>query len=318
MKGRTGDQERIAMTAMHWQAWGQHVAIAAAYAACYEVTRHVTFSHWILTAGLRLACLLLLPMRYWPALAVGEGLPMVENAIVCLDKFGAAWAVSASVPMIVLCMGWVKPMLARWSLFTPDGRVRMGVLLSATLGCAVLTALKTVLTLVTALLSSPDAWPDLSVPLYFWAYVLGAYLGALTLTPVVLALRERMQVSGRVSLASLWRSPLLRDTMGWALPALAALAWMALATQVDAIRQVARLLMLLPVLMLAWRHGWHGTAVGGMGASIAMAATSQVLLDPDMIHCQVILSLVVSGALMVGARAAQRLPYPTAPATPER
>ncbi|KAG9613615.1 hypothetical protein KCV01_g1086, partial [Aureobasidium melanogenum] len=149
---------------MHWQVWGQHVAIAAAYAACYEVTRHVTFSHWILTAGLRLACLLLLPMRYWPALAVGEALPMAENAIVCLKQFGAPWVVSASVPMIVLCMGWVKPMLARWSLFTPDGHVRMGVLLSATLGCAVLTAIKTVVTLVTALLSSPGSWPNLLDP----------------------------------------------------------------------------------------------------------------------------------------------------------
>lgn len=318
MKGSTGEQERIGITTMHWQVWGQHVAIAAAYAACYEVTRHVTFSHWILTAGLRLACLLLLPMRFWPALAVGEALPMAENAIVCLKQFGAPWVVSASVPMIVLCMGCVKPMLARWSLFTSNGHVRMGVLLSATLGCAVLTAIKTVVTLVTALLSSPGSWPNLSVPLYFWAYVLGAYLGSLTLVPVVLALRERAKASGLVTWSGFWRSPLLRDTIGWTLPALAALAWMALATHADVVRQAARLLMLWPVLILAWRHGWHGTAVGGMGASIAMATTSQVLLDPDMIHCQVILSLVISGGLMIGARAARRLPQPTAPARPER
>ena len=49
-------------------AWGRYLAVAGAYAACYELTRNVSFSHWMLPAGLRLACLLLVPRRYWPAL----------------------------------------------------------------------------------------------------------------------------------------------------------------------------------------------------------------------------------------------------------
>lgn len=283
-------------------AWGQHIAVAAAYAACYEVTRHVTFSHWILTAGLRLSCLLLVPVRFWPALALGEALPMAENAALSMPDFGVAWAVSASVPMIVLCMAWIKPLRNHWSLYAPSGQLRMGVVLAATMGCAILTAVKTVVTLMTALLATPDAWPDISVPTYFWAYVLGAYLGALTLTPSILALHERATSDASGRAPSIWRSPLLRDVVGWVAPSLAGLAWLALATSHDGAREMARLAMMLPVLGLALRHGWHGTAIAGMGASIALAATGTVLLEPAMIQCQVILALFLSVALTIGAK----------------
>ena len=285
-----------------WNAWGPHFAVAAAYAACYEVTRHVTFSHWILTAGLRLACLLLMPRRFWPALAVGEALPMIENAVLCMPQFGVAWAVSASVPMIVLCMPWISFLSQRWGLYGPTGRLRMGMVLAATLGCAVLTAVKTVATLATALLHDPQAWPDISVPTYFWAYVLGAYLGALTLTPTILALHERAVADASASTTSGWRSPLLRDVVFWVVPALSGLACLALATHSDAVRQLARLALMLPVLALALRHGWHGTAIAGMGASIALAVTGSTLLEPAMIQCQVVLALFLSAALVVGAR----------------
>jgi glucose-6-phosphate-specific signal transduction histidine kinase len=225
---------------------------------------------------------------------------MIENAVLCMPEFGVAWAVSASVPMIVLCMACVKPLRKRWTLYGADGRLRMGIVLGATLGCAVLTAVKTVATLMTALGDSPHGWPDISVPTYFWAYVLGAYLGALTLTPTMLALHER--ATRHATGASVWRSPLFLDVVLWVVPALSGLAWLALSTHGDVIRQVARLAMLLPVLGLALRHGWHGTAIAGMGASIALAATGTVLLEPAMIQCQVILALFLSAALMVGAR----------------
>ncbi|HXP01307.1 MAG TPA: hypothetical protein VN813_12460 [Luteibacter sp.] len=302
----------------HWRAWGQHLAIAGAYAASYELTRHVTFSHWILTAGLRLACLLLMPFRYWPALALGEAFPMAENAVLCLPQFGGAWAVSASVPMIVLCMALVKPMRERWALYGPDGRVRMSVVLVATLGCAVLTAAKTIVTLATALLASPDAWHDISVPTYFWAYLLGAYLGALTLTPIILAMHERSQAHRQITFALVRQSPLFRDTMMWALPILTGLACFALVTHDDVARELARLAMLLPVLGLAVRHGWHGTAVGGMGASIALAASGTVLLDPAMIRSQVILAAFISAALLVGARAPRFAGQGALRASPDR
>lgn len=302
-------------TAARWNAWGQHFAVAAAYAACYELTRHVSFSHWTLTAGLRLACLLLLPTRYWPALAAGETLPLIETALACMGEFGGPWALSASVPMIVLFMSCVKPVLGRWPLRDEGGYVRMTVILAVTLGCAVIAAVATSLTLLTALLDAPDnSWSGLSVRAYFWAYLLGAYLGALTLTPAILALHERAQAVERVTWARVLRSGLFRDSVFWALPTLAVFAWLSLATTDDSLRQVARMAMMLPVMGMAVRHGWHGSAIGGMGASIALAVTGKALLDPMMIQSQVVLALFISGALLVGARvpilAAREAPHP--------
>ncbi|MGF6492405.1 two-component system sensor histidine kinase UhpB [Luteibacter sp. 621] len=286
--------------------WTQQFAIAAAYAACYELARYLSFSHWMLTAGLRLACLLLVPVRFWPALILGEALPAFENALLNEPQFGQAWALSAAVPMVLLWIPVVRPLRQRWPLFAADGTLRVGTLLTATLGCTVVNAVATCMTLEAALLSNIGAWPEISVGTYFWAYMLGGYLGALTLTPTVLALHERANAVAHVSFAGVWRSKLARDLVAWTLPVCGGLAWMALATDDDLLRQIARLALLLPVFALALRHGWHGTAVGGMLASVALAATGTTLLDPAMIRCQAVLALCISGTLLIGSRVTRR------------
>lgn len=295
-----------------WERWGHHLAIAAAYAAVYEVARHLSFPQWMATAGLRLACLLLMPVRYWPALAVGEGVPLIETAALCAPDLGAAWALSECVPMILLWMALLKPMRRRWSLHDARGRLRMAVILSAALGTAIITAVATLLTTLTAIIHSPTgAWPDPDTGWvgYLFAYLLGAYLGALTLTPAVLALRERYRALGStpLTLRRVWRSALLRDVLGWVLPILAVMTWLAVRTHDDALRQAARIALIFPVLGLAWRHGWHGTAVGGMTASVALAATAPDLMaDPATLQVQAILALVLSGTLLVGVRGPTR------------
>lgn len=286
----------------HRATWGQQFAIAAAYAACYELARYLSFSHWMLTAGLRLACLFLVPVRFWPALILGEALPSFENAILSEPQFGGAWALAAAVPMVLLWIPVVRPLRKRWPLHAADGQLRAGVLLTATLGCALVTAGATTLELEAALLSNPGAWPEISAAAYFWAYLLGAYLGALTLTPTVIAMHERFRAAGAFRVADLWRSPLARDIIAWAFPLCAGLAWVALATEQDGLRQVARLALLLPIFALTLRHGWHGTAMAGMLASVALAATGVTLLDPAMIRCQAVLALAISGTLMVSAK----------------
>jgi glucose-6-phosphate-specific signal transduction histidine kinase len=122
----------------------------------------------------------------------------------------------------------------------------------------------------------------------------------------VLALHERANAVAHVSFAGVWRSKLARDLVAWTLPVCGGLAWMALATDDDLLRQIARLALLLPVFALALRHGWHGTAVGGMLASVALAATGTTLLDPAMIRCQAVLALCISGTLLIGSRVTRR------------
>lgn len=281
--------------------WGQIIAVAAAYAACYEVTRYFSYSHWILTAGLRLACLLLVPYRFWPALILGESLPVAQNALLHADDFGWAWASVSAIPFIPLCMPLVKVIRERMPLFDANGQINANTLLFATFACALVTALRTDLAVFAALIVNPDGWEAWRAEgmIDLLAYVLGAYLGALSLAPVLLAVREWFRES--LSWKRFFASQLTRDVAVGALPLLIAVAAAASVSSGFNL-DVLRLATAVPVIALTARHGWKGTAVGGMLSSIALATTSATLLDPAMIRTQVILSLVISGSLIVGIK----------------
>lgn len=285
---------------------GHYFAIAAAYAACYEVVRHFSFSHWMLTAGLRLACLLLIPRRFWPALVIGEALPLIEKAALCAPSLGIAWAMVSSVPFICLCMPVVALVLRRMNLYDSAGQLKMSSILTATLGCALVTALRVNAAVFAAYIVRPDgihAWMAEAIP-DFMADLLGCYLGALTLTPVILALREIIS-QRTVNLRDMVYHPLLRDTFFIVAPCLAVLTMVA-RIENHVISEYARLALVLPVVVATARHGWQGGAISGMLASIGMACTATVLLDPTMIRAQVVLSLTISGALVAGVRIAQQ------------
>lgn len=292
----------------HWATWGQYVAVAAAYEAVYEIVYHVSYEQFLLTTGLRLACMLLLPRRFWLALAVGESVPLIENALFCMHTFGVPYAILASVPTVALWWPVLGPIRKRGALFDAGGRVRMPVILGATLAVAVITSTIMTANLVAILLHAPGKWSSDPVH-YFVSYLLGAYLGSLTLTPVVLALHERYRALAPQSfaVATVWRSSLLRDMLGWVAPALGLLTWAAIALPSIEARQLAQLALMWPVVGLAWRHGWHGAAFGGMGASIALAVTSPDSMDLPTMEIQIALALVLSATLWASSRMPRRL-----------
>lgn len=286
--------------------WGRYVAVAGAYAACYELTRNFSFSHWMLPAGLRLACLLLVPRRFWPALGVGEMLPVVEMAAMHAAAFGTMWALIVSLPTIVMCMPAVALMQRYMGVRRADGQINMGFIMLATLICALISAGASSAALAMVHMGDGSVAPAVTVPI-FQAWVLGSYMGALALTPTIMALHERMirLPDGVVTFRSVACSPLTRAALFIAAPILIVL--MVLAGQVtDGLLQVVRLAMIVPVLILTWRRGWHGSAVGGMFASIAMASTSFELGDPSMIQAQTILAFAISTSLLFGVRVARR------------
>lgn len=286
-------------------AWTQMAAIAAAYAACYELTRHFSFSHWILPTGLRLACALLVPRRFWPALIVGETLSVLESAALCIPRFGVFWGMLASTPLIAPCMIMVTWIRRYTDVYRDSGEINMPVIILATAGAAVITAAFTEATLLAALASSPGHWPAIDPAAYFLAYLLGAFLGALTVTPTVLLLRERFARNDRLTWSSAWTNPLARELLWGAVPVMVVLAVAALTSE-GSLQQVLRLAMMLPVVILMLRHGWQGAAVAGMLASVALAYSASTLMEPNMIRAQVILSLVASGSLMAGVYVARR------------
>jgi glucose-6-phosphate-specific signal transduction histidine kinase len=288
-------------------AWGRYLAVAGAYAACYELTRYFSFSHWTLTAGLRLACLFLVPRRYWVALAIGEALPTAESAALHAHLYGTLWAVLTSIPLILVCMpvvGWLR---ARTSLLRDDGQLNMGMVMFATLACALLSALDNCLTLSTVVLDDGTS-PSPTLPI-FLAWTLGAYLGALTITPSIMALRERLaaEPQGVATWHAVWHSRLTRDALLVAVPALALLMLLASQASDGMLHQATRFAMGLPVVLMTLRHGWHGSAIGGMLASIAMASTAFQLQDPAMIQAQTVLAFVLSTSLLFGVRVARRM-----------
>lgn len=299
-------------------AWGRYLAVAGAYAACYELTRNISFSHWMLPAGLRLACLLLVPRRFWPALAVGEALPIAEMAALHATSFGVLWACMASVPPILACMPAMAWLRRRFTLLRPDGQINVGLILGATLVCAVVTAGANALVLSTVSMADGSPAPSITLPILL-AWVLGCYLGALTLTPLILAIRERIAAlpGGAVTWPALRDSPLLRDAALFVVPCLALLLLVSNGTSDDdSLLTCVRMGMAVPVILMTLRHGWHGAAVGGMLASVAQASTSFHLQDPAMIRAQVVLAFVASTALIFGVRVAQRLAAARAAAHP--
>jgi glucose-6-phosphate-specific signal transduction histidine kinase len=287
--------------------WGRYLAVAGAYAACYELTRYFSFSHWMLPAGLRLACLLLVPRRFWPALAVGEALPIAEMAFMDASDFGVWWALVASLPPILFCMPAVAWLREHSPLVRADGQINISMIMIATLVCATVNTIDNSAVLHMVDMGDGSPAPSVTTPI-FLAWILGSYLGALTLTPMLMAMRERLaaQPRGIVTWHAVWHSRLTRDALLIVVPSLALL--MSIASLVsDGPLQCARMAMAVPVVALTWRHGWHGTAIGGMLASIAMASTSFELQDPSMIQAQVVLAFVISTSLLFGVRVARRL-----------
>ncbi|WP_266172100.1 MASE1 domain-containing protein [Dyella subtropica] len=282
-------------------AWVRHLAVVVVYAALYVGLRSVSVSNWNLPAGLRLACLLLVPYRYWPALVLGEAIPVGYQAWLNQDQFGWAWATFAAFPPIVLCAPVVAWFRRHARIFQMDGRLDVAPVLTVTLLGAALTAAGNSAALASVHVPAGAPAQAMTAQIVF-GYFLGNYLGALTLMPAVLAVRSWLgdRLPSMV-LPSLVRSSLLRDGLVGLIPALVALAWVGYAGNHD-IMQVCRISMFLPVAWLTLRHGWRGAAIGGCVASCAVALTSTMVRDPSVIQAHAIIAFAISTLLMFGAR----------------
>lgn len=285
--------------------WGRQLAVAAAYAVGYLLLRSVSASHWSLPAGLRLACLLLVPSRCWPALIVGEFIPVGYHAWDCREEFGLNWALLAAIPPIAplaLAVAWCQ---RRSRLFWGDHQINMIMLLGVTLLGGLLTAGCNAAVLAATRMPADLVAPAVTAQVVF-GYFLGNYLGALTLVPATLALYLWLTGSPSTNAgASLWQSHLARDcAVGVVLPLLLFMG-MVLSSRGDSM-QVFRIAMFLPVVWLTSRHGWQGAAFGGALASMAVATTSSIVRDPEVIQAQALIAFAITTLLMLGSRIAHQ------------
>jgi glucose-6-phosphate-specific signal transduction histidine kinase len=281
--------------------WGRQAAVSGAYALCYIVLRDMSVSHWNLPAGLRIACLLLFPYRYWPALIVGELMPVGYHAWRNQDEFGWRWAVWAAIPPMLLLaplVAWCRP---RARLLRGAHQINAAMLLSMTLIGALLTTCGNVAALAAVHLPAAEAPPAIYAHVLL-GYFLGNYLGALAIAPSATALYLWVIESRSESIGvALWQSPLARDCLIGVILPLLALMCLVLSSEGD-VAQVCRMAMFLPVVWLTSRQGWQGAALGGTLASTAVTLTSVMVRDPAVIQAQALIAFAVTTLLLLGTR----------------
>lgn len=70
--------------------------VATLYATLCWATRQISLDQFFLPAGIRLAALLMLPVRMWPYLLLGDYLYLGHLRIPMLDRYGPEWVFVAS------------------------------------------------------------------------------------------------------------------------------------------------------------------------------------------------------------------------------
>jgi two-component system, NarL family, sensor histidine kinase FusK len=272
--------------------WLRQLAVFIGYGVVFACLRPYANSIWAITCGLRLACLLLLPYRYWPTLALAEIGPLIYQNNENLAQFGAAWAVVNSIPPILFVMPVVWWCKHRLALFPSRRMVRINALfVCALLSSAVWTA---AICLVVATLVTPSSGPNgpqfhvLELVQLF----LGRYAGILTVVPLALVIKLQKPTSWRAQLLAVAKSRLTLEIVVLLLPTLAVLVWMDRHASADA-QQVIRMAMFLPAAWLTMKHGWRAAAFS------LSAALTCVFLEMSVTHN--VISLVGAQAFIVFA-----------------
>lgn len=270
-----------------------------AYAVGYAALKEISIPHWNLIAGLRVLCLLMVPKRYWPAMMVGEAIPLAWLGWSYHDRFGALWAFLVAVPPLLFTAPVVAWCRRRTPLFGEAG-VNIAFVMTCILACSVVSALVNTGTYAAMIIPPDTHAPPLDMHALL-EYFLGSYLGALTLAPPALAWSSwsRRRVPARDGSG---RMAIVLDCLKGVIPPMALLVWLATAGGNQEVAEIARMAMFLPVAWLTLRHGWQGAAISGLLASVAIELTMTAVHDPAVMQAQALISFAVSSLIMLGAR----------------
>lgn len=296
--------------------WWHHAAVMAAYAGTYTILREASFTHWVLTAGLRVTCLMFVPPRFWPALIAGETLAMSVQLHSIYVRYGLVFALLCSISHYFIYIPVVTFVRRKLSFLDVHGNIHIFPVLISALLCAVLGATMTRLSITTVVMA--DGSQGMPLLLSSWLEsILGYYLGILTITPCFIAVRDRISlVRDPFTWKNIRQGSLRRDIIFFELPIVVAMLLGSMYIGGDSLPYF-RALMLLPVVVLSLRHGWHGAAIGGMLASLPLTITKIDFRDPSVIPAQALLALAISTWLLWAFRKTPGIqpPMPPAPQT---
>jgi len=290
----------------------QQLLIAVALCGAYLLLRSVSMvycAYWTPQVALWFCAAFLLPRRFWPALLISNLVSAAPVAYACFDQYGWSGSLLHLIPLSGLAMLVVWPLRAHLP-GTVSGR---GVIESVTakhivtlLGCmfafAVLTAADSTLQYILTFKPGQDG-PAL-VRLWAPRFLLGTYLGCLTVVPLALAIHEaiRQANSWRDFARQMGRSRLLLEGVVLGLAGVGLLTAMGAGVAGDMWRPAARMALFLPVAWMAVRYGWQGAAVGGAAASIGILLSMPAQYDAGVINAQNFMAILVTVLLPLGAK----------------
>jgi hypothetical protein len=254
--GRAYKGREQAVEQTKWSGFAKGLAIAAAYCSVYLILREFSFNQWFLPAGLRTACLLLVPYRYWPYLFAGDAAALLVVRSPLADDYSPQWAYLS--PFLLILAISLVPLAIRKRMKNID----------------TLTSGLPVFALLTAVWSSTcnmalNYFLDGPVVLVtfenFTHYVVGDFMGLLMVViPCLLWLRRDR---GIVSPRKLGQDATL------AVAAVGVMYAIAMSTPDSQLlfRQFMLIMMVLPAVMLTFAHGWKGAAIGTFTVNLAMS-----------------------------------------------
>jgi glucose-6-phosphate-specific signal transduction histidine kinase len=224
--------------------------ISALYGLIFWTARQMSVDQFSLAAGTRVAALLVCPPRLWPYLLIGEYACFAYTRFPMIETHGLPWVVLGSAILMPVVM-----LIVRLHRKVLDGKILEGSKDAWILSMAATTAI--VVTLLNVGMSQL-LWPaPPSIPLVSRAtrYVLGDFIGILTLAPLALLWVRRNTLVD-------WSSRMIVPT-SISLSMMLVLGFFStqIATDHTAAKTSLLLLTALPAIALTCICGWRGAAL---------------------------------------------------------
>lgn len=264
--------------------------LATLYAISCWATRQVSLDQFFLPSGVRIAALLVSPVRMWPYLLLGEYAYFAQMRLPLVSTLGLDWVLISSAyqfPTVALIV-----YLHRHAITGQTGTW----LLTAAAGAALTIGVGN-LVLMYIFGQSP---PPGGFAVIASRFVLGHYVAILTVAPLAVLWMRRSEVNW-----SSWREP----PSAYAATSLLALGVASTLIPQDTYADKATILLLMvaPVIALTCIHGWWGAAIGMPLMYVFVRASTPATglpgsFDLDSFKVQLATALSGTALLALGAR----------------
>jgi hypothetical protein len=286
--------------------WLLQLGVAVGYGLVYLATAPIATGHWPIHAGVRLACLLLTPYRYWPALYIGEALPNAYETFACTD-LGTAGIIAGSIPPFTVVMPivwWCR------NKFPPlPFKSERVVDVKALLTCILLVSLGNMAYSWTVISFAKNVIGPFAPLSWLVDYFFGPYLAIVSVVPWVLMARLDYRAGHlREQLQNILGCRLTLDTATLLVPAVCLLVWLD-RTGNEQTSLIATIAMALPMAWLTLKHGWRAVAVSAplVIACISIAIPPEEAPDGKLYAIMMFLTITVTSLFALGARISVQL-----------